>query len=371
MTSAHSPDPSASRPKVAMPPLDTRAPRPRVVRLRRGAVAALAMAGSGLVGGALAWAFVVQPQLQAHARPTRPDPGAGAGGDVRPSEQVVHGPATYANLDQLPPPRTFGSAAATPSARAGPGAKAPAKPTPSGPNLGSDARRSSLFFAAAQPPNGPTGQGSAAPAPRGDYAAVYNPHDLEAPLSPNEIKAGSILPGVLLTAVDTSRAGPVVATVAQDIFDSVTGRRLLIPQGSRLIGAHEGESRYGDRRAVILWARLILPNGKSLVLSKEPGVDAEGTVGFAGEVDRRLLPLAMATLFSGAITAVGEAARERSDHSTGLLGDAGDAASIEAAQVGGKLIDRELTVHPVIRLRQGARVNVLITRDLILEPYVR
>ena len=121
---------------------------------------------------------------------------------------------------------------------------------------------------------------------------------------------------------------------------------------------------------MIVWDRLILPNGKSLALSKEPGVDAQGAVGMGvtGEVDRRLLPLAVATLFSGAITAVGEAARDHTDQSASLLGDAGDAASIEAAQVGGKLIDRELDVHPVIRLRQGERVRVLITRDVVLEP---
>jgi len=79
--------------------------------------------------------------------------------------------------------------------------------------------------------------------------------------------------------------------------------------------------------------------------------------------------MVVATLFAGAITALGQAARDSDDDSGGLLGDAGDAASIEAAQVGGKLIDRELEVRPVIRLRPGTRVRVFITRDLILEPY--
>jgi type IV secretion system protein VirB10 len=135
------------------------------------------------------------------------------------------------------------------------------------------------------------------------------------------------------------------------------------------VGSHEGDSRHGDNRVYITWARLILPNGKSLILPKEPGVDAQGAVGVTGRVDRRLVPLAVATLFAGAITTLGEAARDDHEHSGGLLGDAGDAASIEAAQVGGKLIDRELDVRPSIRLRPGARVQVFITRDLILEPY--
>jgi type IV secretion system protein VirB10 len=156
--------------------------------------------------------------------------------------------------------------------------------------------------------------------------------------------------------------------VTQNVFDSISGRHLLVPQGARLIGRHEGESQYGDRRAFLTWDRLILPNGKSLLLTKEPGVDAQGAVGVQGRVDRRLGSLAIATLFAGAITTLGEIARDDEDDS-GFWGDAGDAAAIQAAQVGGRLIDRELEVRPSIRLRAGAPVRVMITRDLILEPY--
>ena len=143
---------------------------------------------------------------------------------------------------------------------------------------------------------------------------------------------------------------------------------MLVPQGARLIGRHDGESAYGDRRAFLTWDRLILPNGKSLVLTKEPGVDAQGAVGVRGKVDRRLGALLTATLFAGAITTLGEIARN-DDKDGGFWGDAGDAAAIEGAQVGGRLIDRELDVRPSIRLRAGAPVRVMITRDLILEPY--
>ncbi|HCQ53039.1 MAG TPA: conjugal transfer protein TrbI, partial [Brevundimonas diminuta] len=142
------------------------------------------------------------------------------------------------------------------------------------------------------------------------------------------------------------------------------------PQGTRLIGRHEGDSAYGDRRAFLVWDRLILPNGKSLLLSEEPGVDAQGAVGVRGQVDRRLLPLLAGTLFAGAITTLGQIARDDGDRGGGsFLGDAGDAAAIEGAQVGGRLVDRELQVRPSIRLRPGAPVRVMITRDLILEPY--
>jgi len=183
------------------------------------------------------------------------------------------------------------------------------------------------------------------------------------------VKAGAVLAAALLTGVDTARAGPVTASVTENVFDTMTGRYLLIPQGARLVGRHEGESRHGDRRAFIAWERLILPNGKSLVLPKEPGVDAQGAVGVTGQVDRRFFPLAVATLFAGAITTLGQVARDHDERSGGLLGDAGDAAAIEGAQMGGKLIDRELDVRPSIRLHPGARVRVFIARDLVLEPY--
>lgn len=364
-------DAKAPRPKEPMAPLDTRAPRPRIVRLRRSIVTVAVMSACGLFAGSLAWAFIVEPGLRERAQALKVEARAADGqGAVRPSELVTDKPATYGQLDQLPPPRRLGAQPdpAKPAAAPSPPANASRRPS-----AAAQARDSQLFFASSYAGAGDVAKPSAASGPPGaatqDYAALYNGHSLMAPLSPYELKAGAIVPAALLTAVDTSRDGPVVATITDNIYDTVSGRTLLIPQGARLIGKHEGESRYGDKRAFLTWDRLMLPNGKSLVLSREPGVDAQGAVGVQGQVDRRLGPLAVATLFAGAITTLGQIARSHDDHSGGLLGDAGDAVSIEAAQVGGKLIDRELDVHPQIHLQPGARVRVLITRDLILEPY--
>ncbi|MFC5345314.1 TrbI/VirB10 family protein [Brevundimonas staleyi] len=381
---------AAAAPKVAPPPLETRAPRPSAVRVRRSVVALAVLSAAALLAGAFAWAFVIQPELRAEARGRdREQASEGPEQPVRPSEAITDGPASYGSLDRLPPPRGPGEDDALPaeSVRTPPtrvsspdyGAQGAAGPIRS-PGVDAvdptaEARRSDLFF---EPRMGSTGAGTGdapassptapapGPAPRPE---TYNPHGLEAPLSPFELKAGALLPAALLTAIDTGRPGPVVAVVTAPAYDTVSGRHLLIPQGTRLIGRHEGESRYGDRRAFLVWERLILPNGNSLVLDEEAGVDAQGAVGLEGRVDRRLGALVTATLFGAAVTTLGTIARDREPGSGSLWSDAGDAAAIEGSRVGGRLVERELEVRPTITLRPGALVRVLITRDLILEPY--
>lgn len=376
------PEPQAApRPKVPPPPLLGRSPSPRAARIRKPVVQAMGGAAALLLAGSLAWAFVVQPELRAAALERKGERALDDhGGAVRPADGVVEQPATYDRLpaDQLPPPR-IGEREPAPGAPTPLAAPAPVQSgarsgaSASGPSERAQAAASGLFFPSAPrqaPATNDVSEGrSGGPA----LPATYSPHGLTPPVSPWELKAGAVLPAVLLTAVDTSRRGPVLATVSQNVFDSVTGRYLLIPQGARLIGRHEGESAWGDRRAFIVWERLILPNGKSLVLLEEPGVDARGSIGVPGRADRRLFDLGVAALISGAITTVGEFARGGSRESDGrsLLGTAGDAAAIEAAQVGGRLIDRELQVRPVIRVDPGASIRVMITRDLILEPYAR
>ena len=375
---------AAVAPKTPPSPLEARAPRPSVIRLRGSVVGGLVMSGAAILTGALTWAFVVQPDLRLRAAETSAREARDQGrGEVRPTGLVTDQPAAY---DRLPPPRWGGEPKAEPTdpgrpevARPGVSARptSAARSAPADPAPGDLALSAPLFF---------DGGGESGPFPgkrdvdtstasdgaaggRADEAG-WNPHRLTAPRSPYEIKAGVLAPAVLVTAVDGARPGPVVAVITRDVFDTVMGRHLLIPQGARLLGRSEGESLYGENRAYLVWERLLLPNGKSLALDDEPGVDAQGGVGVRGRVDRRLLPLAIGTLFGGAVTTLGQAARDRDrDGDRGVFGDAGNAAAIQGAQVAGRLIDRELTVRPSIRLEPGAPVGVLITRDLVLEPY--
>lgn len=347
-------------------PLSARAPRPPVVRLRRGAALILVLGAASLVGGALCWSFVAAPQLRAAQRKAAAEtPKETAPGKVLPTELVTSQPASYDRLAAtLPQPRVLGQERDETRAPARPprSASAPPRSLDQAKLARDEARRAPLLVAVAAPAR------SVRPRPQESAPGPAAPPAQTSTSRPTfELKAGSIIAARLQTAVDTSRPGPVVAIVSTDVFDTTSGRHLLVAQGSRLIGRYDGASRYGDRRAFLTWERLILADGRSLELGGEPGVDAQGASGVIGKIDRRLGQLSLGILFSGAITAIGQAARGKGDGDADFFLDVGDAAAIEAARVGGKLVDRELQVSPSIRLEPGAAVRVLLTRDLILE----
>jgi type IV secretion system protein TrbI len=390
-------------------PLSARVEAKKAERINPLAVRSVYFGSAAVLSCAFVFAFVISPGMRAEARAKaqaenqRTPPGS-----VKPSDVLGGGPRDYAELTRPPPqepvPEPVEEAKPVAIASAGPAhqsrvivQRAPREPRPApaphpyydrpsppppvpqaprGPSELEKARRSGLFFGTGggSPPQTlrqVTDTTSATPtiARRADYADVYGDRAVLAPISPYELKAGTVIPAALLTAVDTEREGRILAVVTENVFDTVTGEYLLIPQGARLLGRYNGDQTYGERRAFLVWERIIFADGRSLTLAKEPGVDSAGASGVTGRVDRRLGQLVVASLFSGVITTLGEAARRDGEGKTGsLLGDAGDAASIEAARVGGRLIDRELEVKPTIRIAQGSRVQVLLTRDLILEP---
>lgn len=262
LRSANTASTDAPKPKEPVPDLSLRAPRPSVMRLRKSMVHLVVLSGAVLISGSLAWAFVVQPELRAKAQGRLADGrSTDARGPIRAAEVITRQPSSY---DRLPEPR-LPERDAAPSLEAAPvsGARDPdwRPPPPRSAEMSAadQAVRSGLFFEAQGAGRSPPDVQAAAPL-RGEGTATsqgvesgYSRHVLTAPLSPFELKAGAVVPAVLLNGVDTTRAGPIVAAVTQNVFDTVSGRHLLIPQGARLIGRHEGESAYGDRRAFLIW----------------------------------------------------------------------------------------------------------------------
>lgn len=190
---------------------------------------------------------------------------------------------------------------------------------------------------------------------------------LSPPRSRYELQAGHVIPAALVTALNSDLPGRVIAQVTAPVYDTVTGDHLLIPQGSRLIGTYRDGARYGDRRILLAWNRLILPNGWSINLQNMDASDPSGASGLTDRTDNHIDRLAAAIALSSIITV---AANEVEDNeSNGILPSLGDAAAQQAAQTGSRIVDRELTVRPTLRVRVGAPVRVLVTRDIQLRPY--
>jgi type IV secretion system protein VirB10 len=194
-----------------------------------------------------------------------------------------------------------------------------------------------------------------------------SPDRLSSPASPFVLQAGAMIPAALLTGVRSDLPGQVIAQVTENVFDSVTGRFLLIPQGSRLVGTYDSQVAFGQNRVLLAWTRLILPNGRSMVLEKLPVGDSQGYAGLQDRVDRH-----WGTIFGAAAlsTVLGIGAQlGQHDRENEIL----DALRFGAAgtfnQVGQQAVGKALGVAPSISIRPGAPVRVMVTRDLVLEPY--
>jgi type IV secretion system protein VirB10 len=155
--------------------------------------------------------------------------------------------------------------------------------------------------------------------------------------------------------------------VTENVYDSPTGKMLLIPQGSRLIGQYDAQVSFGQSRALLVWNRLILPNGQSVVLERQPSTDTEGYAGLEDTVDNHWGALFKAAALSTILSVGSEAGTSSSQNN--LAQAIRQGASQSFAQVGEQVVGRSLNVQPTITIRPGFPVNVLVTRDLILEPY--
>ena len=144
-------------------------------------------------------------------------------------------------------------------------------------------------------------------------------------------------------------------------------RFLLIPQGARLVGQYDAQIAFGQSRALLVWNRLIMPNGKSIVLERQPGADTEGYAGLEDEVDNHWGMLFKAAILSTLLSVGSEAGT--SDNENTLAQAIRQGASQSFNQAGQQVVGRSLNIQPTITIRPGFPVRVLVTHDLVLEPY--
>lgn len=196
------------------------------------------------------------------------------------------------------------------------------------------------------------------------------PDRIARPASPFVVQAGTVIPAAMITGIRSDLPGQITAQVTENIFDSPTGRVRLIPQGARLIGTYDSQVAFGQSRVLVVWTRLIMPNGRSIVLEKLQGADIGGYSGLEDEVDNHWKQLLGAAALS---TLLGIGAELGSGADGGNNVDIIQALRLSAAnslnQTGQQVVSRNLNIQPTLNIRPGFPVRVIVNRDLILAPY--
>mgnify|MGYP001199850046 CR=1 FL=1 len=198
-----------------------------------------------------------------------------------------------------------------------------------------------------------------------DRQAV-TPDRVTAPASPYILQAGAVIPAALITGIRSDLPGQITAQVTENVYDSPTGSLLLIPQGTRIFGQYDDGVTFGQRRVLLVWNRLILPDGRSIVLERLPGADASGYAGLEDGVDYHWWDLMRAAGLSTLLAVGTELVADEDDR---LVRAIRDGAQDTINQAGQQIVQRQLQVAPTLTIRPGFPLRIIVTRDLVLEPY--
>jgi type IV secretory pathway VirB10-like protein len=374
-------------------PMRLRGEAPRVTRLSRKVLAGIGLVASVGIGGALIYALQTRdggkPADELYSTDNRST-----------ADGLAGLPRDYSRVPQLGPP--------LPGDLGRPilGAQNRGQPLPSQPNPGlsaeeqrrlqeiETARVSRLFSGTENRPTASTGPAAAiAPPAAPDLAGLglapppatpsaqdrqlaflnaaadrrtVAPDRVAAPASPYILQAGAVIAAALITGIHSDLPGQITAQVTENIYDSPTGRILLVPQGTRVIGQYNNSVQFGQSRVLLVWNRLIFPNGRSIVLERQPGADVEGYAGLQDGVDYHWWDLAKAAGLSTLLSVGAELATNDDDRLIQAIRNGGQDTINDAGQ---QIIRRQLNVAPTLTIRPGFPVRVIVTRDLVLEPY--
>ncbi len=208
-----------------------------------------------------------------------------------------------------------------------------------------------------------------------DDNAIYDQHRLVKPVSPYEVQAGTIIPSLLLTAINSSLPGTAVAQIKQDVYDTVSGHFLLIPKGSRIIGHYDSKIAYGQTRILIVFTRIIMPNGNSIQLSRFSGSDLNGAAGLDANINNHWLRILSAASISTILSlGTGIAGGEFRYDNTLYPSYAQNAlygAANSISSTGQQLAGRAMNIQPTLTIAPGFQFNVIVNKDMILTPYRR
>lgn len=378
-------------------PFQLRGDPPRVMRLSRKVLAVVGVVAGLGIGGSLIYAL-----LPAEERASEELYNTESRSQ---SEAVTSGPRDYADVPQLGPPLPGDLGGPIVSAQQR-GEDVPLPPvgtqaTPPDPRAQAQeaarqraaqerdaARTSNVFLGGSsatagavpapsfslnesvQPPQQPTDSGGEQAAKlafleRTSGRRTVSVERVTAPASPYIVQAGSIIPAALITGIRSDLPGQITAQVTANVYDSPTGRILLVPQGARLIGEYDSEIAAGQTRVLLAWNRLIMPGGLSIILERQLAADAASFAGLQDRVDQRRGNLLRAAAVS---TLLGVGAELGADGEDDLVRALRRGPQSTINQAGQRIVDRQLNVQPTLTIRPGHPLRVILTRDLILEP---
>ena len=389
---AEGPEEHPAPPPVAPPDLRLRGERPRVMRLSRKVLITLGAVSALAIAGALGYA------LQTHNK-------SQSGQELlstqnRPSAEGLAGlPKDYTGLPRqaptLGPPLPGDLGKPILNAGAAPNTVTPDPEAQRRAQELEAARVSRLFAqtdqqspATTQILPSPSAGATAAPAPTPpvDVGSAQNMQDrktaflnaatdkrtispdrLDAAASPYVVQAGTVIPAALITGIRSDLPGQITAQVTEAVYDSPSGKYLLIPQGAKLIGQYDSSVAFGQSRVLLVWTRIIMPDGNSIVLERQPGADAEGYAGLEDEVDNHWGMLFKAAVLSTLLSVGAEAGTSQDENN--LVQAIRSGASNSISQTGQQIVQRQLNIQPTLTIRPGFPVRVIVTRDLVLAPY--
>jgi len=197
----------------------------------------------------------------------------------------------------------------------------------------------------------------------------------EAPRTPYELRAGFVVPATLISGINSELPGQIMAQIAQNVYDTATGKYLLLPQGSRLVGAYSSDVSYGQARVLVAWQRIVFPDGKAMDIGAMPGADSAGYAGFTDQVNNHYLRLYGSALLMSAVTA-GITYNQHQNQSTlgyqqpNASSALSQALGLQLGQVTAQMIAKNLNIAPTLEIRPGYRFNVIVTKDMTFsKPY--
>lgn len=202
----------------------------------------------------------------------------------------------------------------------------------------------------------------------------YLLHKREAPLSPYEIKTGTIIPAVMISGINSDLPGEIVGQVSQNVYDTATGKYLLIPQGARVVGRYDSRIAYGQKRVLVAWRRIVFPDASTIDLDTMPGTDEAGYSGFYDQVDNHYWKIFGQALLISAFTVGIELSQPQQSSVLAYptqQQQATEAVGQQMGQLGMHVIERNMDIQPTITIRPGYRFTVLVNKDMILQPYSR